>query len=318
MTKHLSTLQSLPNEIFIDLYEYFDAQELFQSFYNLNSRFNFLLRSLSNLSIHFRSSNTNSLNHKMIFSSQIHTLNIYSQHNIKLNQFFNLRSLIIWFPTDEQILQINTESFPYIEYLCVSFTAAKPSICSLYQKIFSNGFPSLKSCYLCGHQSVIDTTRWSQSPNLQYLHTSSTDSSILNACPKLYSLILDLPTFEDIPTRFKPHYNLKRLELILASITWSNDENHLKILFSSLPNIERFCFHKTFSITNSIDILLNYDWLSTVLTRCLPLLKRFTYYLYIFNLLSLDRTDFDEYLPKIKENFSKIYKNQSDFSLKIE
>jgi hypothetical protein len=62
---------------------------------------------------------------------------------------------------------------------------------------------------------------------------------------------------------------------------------------------------------------LNYDWLSTILNRCLPLLKQMNYHLYIFNLFNIDQTDMNKILPKIHEHFSIIYQNQSDFHLQI-
>jgi hypothetical protein len=36
-------LELLPNEIILDLFDYFDGIDLLRAFYNLNSRFNFLL-----------------------------------------------------------------------------------------------------------------------------------------------------------------------------------------------------------------------------------------------------------------------------------
>ncbi|CAF0798208.1 unnamed protein product [Rotaria sordida] len=317
INNHLSTMESLPNEILIDLYGYFDGQELYNIFYNLNSRFNSLIQSLSYLSYYFQAPFDNIIDYNIIFSSQIYTLNIYSKQNIKFNQFFNIHRLIIWFPTDEQIIQINSKTFPYLEYLSVSYTIANSSICSLYQKIFSNNFPLLKSCFLSGHELSIDTIEWTQSPNLQYLYITSIDPSILNACQNLYSLNLILPTLNNISKNFNIYINLKRMKLILTSIIWFENEKKFEILFSSMPNIERLSLHKLFSVINSIDLLRNYDWLSTIIIHCLPLLKQFTYYIYIFNLFNIDQTDIDQNLLEIKKKFSKIYKNQSEYFLKI-
>lgn len=318
MNKQLLILESLPNEILLDLYEYFDIRELYQSFYNLNHRFNFLLQSLSHLSLYYQTPNDNySIDFNMIFSSRVYTINIYSQNNLELKQFYNLHRLIIWFPTDEQIIQINTESFPYLEYLSVSFTITKSSICSLYQKIFSNGFPLLKSCFLSGCESPTNTTQWIQSPNLRYLNTTSNYPSILAACPNLYSLNLKLTKLYDISFCLKPHFHLKRLRLILTSIIWLENEKNFENLFLSIPTIEQFFFHKLFSITNSIDLLYNYDWLSRILNDYLPLLKEFTYHLYIINLFHIDQTDIEKNLFQIKENFSRIYNNQLKFNLQI-
>jgi hypothetical protein len=317
MNKSLLTLESLPNEILIDLYEYFDVRELEKQFFNLNYRFNSLLKSLSHLTLYLQIPYDNLLDYHTIFSSQIYTIKIYSQQNLNLKQFFNLHRLTIWYPTDEQIFQIQTESFSYLEYLSVSFTVAKSSISSLYKKIFSNGFPLLKTCFLSGCESPLNITEWNQSPNLQYLHITSNYSSILTSCPNLYFLNLTLPTLYDISIPLNPHFKLKRLRLVLTSIVWLEDDKNFEILFISIPTLERFSLDKLFSITNSIDLLLNYDWLSTILIRCLPLLKQMIYHLYILNLFNLDQTDLNKNLPKIHENFSKIYQNQFDFHLQI-
>ncbi|CAF3540596.1 unnamed protein product [Rotaria sp. Silwood1] len=314
---YLSNMESLPNEILMDLYQYFDGQELYNTFYNLNSRFNSLVQSLSHLSLYYQSSFNNIINYNIIFSSHIYTLNIYTKQNIKFNQFFNVHRFIIWFPTDEQIFQINSKSFPYLEYLSISYSLVKPSIYSLYQIIFSNGFPLLKSCLLSGQELPIDTIIWNQSLNIQYLNITSISPNILNACPNLYYLNLVLPTLCNISKNFNIYFNLKRMKLILTSIVWFENEKNFEILFSSMPNIERLSLHKLFSIINSIDLLLNYDWLSTIISHYLPLLKQFTYYIYIFNLLDIDQIDIDQNIPQIKEKFSKIYKNQSEYYLKI-
>ncbi|CAF4369372.1 unnamed protein product, partial [Adineta steineri] len=45
MSHHQACFESLPNEILIEFFQYFDAQELFQAFYKLNIRFNTLIQS---------------------------------------------------------------------------------------------------------------------------------------------------------------------------------------------------------------------------------------------------------------------------------
>jgi hypothetical protein len=317
MSNQSFTFESLPNEVFMDLYEYFDARELYQAFYNLNSRFNSLLQSLSHLSLYFESSNDNLIDPELKFSPQVHTLTIHSQQNLRLHQFSNLHRLTIWFPTDEQILQINAESFPYLEYLSISFNIVKSSIYCLYEKIFSNGFPVLKSCFLCGCDSPTNPIEFKESPNLRYLYITSIYPSMLTACPNLDFLNLSIPSLHDISMDFKPHFNLKRMRLILTSIVWLENERNFEILFLSIPNIEQLSLHKIFSITNSIDLLVDYDWLSGVLTDCLPLLKEFSYYIYILNLFNIDQTDFEKKRPEIEKKFTQIYRNQSSFFLKI-
>ena len=58
MSKNLSQLETLPNEILIEIFEHLDARDLFRAFYNLNLRINKLLQCLNKLclmlSIHDR------------------------------------------------------------------------------------------------------------------------------------------------------------------------------------------------------------------------------------------------------------------------
>lgn len=318
MNKQILTLECLPNEILLNLYEYFDIQELYQSFYNLNQRFHLLLQSLTHLTFNYQIPNDNDINSNLIYSSQIYTINIYSQKNLQLKQFSNLHRLIIWYPTYEQLIQITTQTFPYLKYLSVSFTILNSTISNLYEKIFSNGFPLLKSCFLSGFESPINTNQWNQSPNLRYLNITSNYPTILTSCPNLYSLNLTLTNLSNISFYFQPHFHLKRLKLILTSIIWLENEKNFETFFLSIPTIERFSFHKIFSITNSIDLLFNYDWLSNIFKSFLPNLKEFIYHLYIMNLFHIDQTDIEKNLLKIKQSFSNAHHNQSKFSLQIE
>ncbi len=44
-------LESLPDEIIMDVFEYFEIHDLYQSFYGLNTRLNSILRSRKNFSL---------------------------------------------------------------------------------------------------------------------------------------------------------------------------------------------------------------------------------------------------------------------------
>jgi hypothetical protein len=51
------SFELLPNEIFLDLFDYFDVTDLFYTFYGLNSRFNYLLyKQYRTFSFDFKSS----------------------------------------------------------------------------------------------------------------------------------------------------------------------------------------------------------------------------------------------------------------------
>ncbi|CAF5165164.1 unnamed protein product, partial [Rotaria sp. Silwood1] len=90
-----SQLEILPNEILIHIFQYFDARDLFQTFYNLNFRFNRLLQSLKYLSLTMLKYNSNEIHDYNIFAPYIYTLVIDYAVDIDLNQFVNLHRLIL-------------------------------------------------------------------------------------------------------------------------------------------------------------------------------------------------------------------------------
>jgi hypothetical protein len=311
-------LECLPNEILLQIHEYFDAQDLYDIFFNINARFNHLLQSSSYLCLRFQSLTDQIIvDSSPIFAAQLYSLNIHSQESILISSFTNIHRLTICYPTDEQLSQINAQSFPNLEYLSVTYTVAKSSICSLYQKIFSNHFTQLKFCFLYGREVPRKTLDWTRSPHLEHVHVTSNYSTILDVCPNLSVLHLSLPKFPRHVISPVPHHHMKHLRLILTSIIWSEDEQYFRILFSSMPYLERFSLHKIFSLTNTIDLLLQYDWLSSLLSDYLPCLKEFRYYLYVLNLFDIDRTEFDRALSTIEQSFARIYLNRTNFRLKI-
>ena len=98
MNDNLFRLELLPNEIFFELFQYFDAQDLFHAFYNLNSRFNRLLQSSDHLQLIYsmKQSNINQIDN--IVSSYVCTLIIDLKHKLSqmnLDRIFHLEHLIL-------------------------------------------------------------------------------------------------------------------------------------------------------------------------------------------------------------------------------
>ena len=253
-----------------------------------------------------------------LFAAQLYALMIYSERSIKLGPFGHIRRLTILYPSDEQVQQIDGQCLPSLVYLSVSYTVAKASICLLYQKIFSNAFPALKSCFMYGSETPRNTLQWTQSPRLEHVHVRSNHSSVLTACPNLHTLHLSLAKLARTSIDLQPHVNLRRVRLVLTSIIWLDDERNFRAFFSAIPHVEELSFHKIYSITNSIDELLEYDWLACVLADSLSTLKQFTYHLYICNLFNIDQTDFNRRLPEIQTSFVRAYSHAHGYRLKIQ
>jgi hypothetical protein len=118
---YLFQLEILPNEILHEIFQYFNARDLFKVFNNLNSRFNELIRSLNNLSIKFLTSDPNEINDSHIYSHYIHIIILSHGANIYLNNFTNIRRLKFLNPTYKQLDILNSLILPYLEHLYVGY-----------------------------------------------------------------------------------------------------------------------------------------------------------------------------------------------------
>ena len=144
--RDVSRLECLPNEILICIFQYFDARDLFRAFYNLNLRFNELLRSLNYLCLTLLKFDSNDIKDCDTYAPYIYTLIIDHAVNIDLNDFLNIHRLTLLSPTSNQLKQVVSTTLPCLEHLSVGyehflFSYYIPDLCL---KIFSNGFSSSK------------------------------------------------------------------------------------------------------------------------------------------------------------------------------
>jgi len=116
INKNYSRLEFLPNEILLLIFQYFNAQYLFQYFYNLNSRFNILLQSANNLSLSLNTSHSNEIHRYDYFAPYIDILIIDGRIKINLNSFTKLRHLILLQPIDQLLKQLEINSLPNLEH----------------------------------------------------------------------------------------------------------------------------------------------------------------------------------------------------------
>lgn len=113
--------ENLPNEILIDIFQYFDARELFQIFYNLNMRLNELIKSFHHLNLRFHVElySNNEINSTHLFPYYVHTLLVGRATNINLNQFSNIYSLKLECPLKRVLAQVNSNNLPNLKHLSV-------------------------------------------------------------------------------------------------------------------------------------------------------------------------------------------------------
>ena len=276
----MNQLEDLPNETLMEIFEYLDARDLFRAFHNLNSRFNLLLQSLNELCLILSSSDRDQISNNAIFLPYIHTLIIKYRTDIIFNYYRNIRRLILfWIP-----YKLETGIFPNLEYLFISlgnYRSAFP-INRLHETIFSNGFPSLKYCFLPKISTIHKTERWTKLSSLRILKVGHiglfTYIAILSTCTNLNFLhffeekVLQTPT---VLSQYVKHENLKRLVIEDKYIGTGVLNEYL----SCVPKLEYLSIHVTEYHFKNLKYFQQFDWLASIISLHLPLLRQFKFYL---------------------------------------
>ncbi|CAF3968940.1 unnamed protein product [Rotaria sp. Silwood1] len=180
-------LESLPNELLIDVFTYFDISNLYHSFWGINQRFNNLVRTMKSFSLIINNNNLLSIE---ICPQQILRLKIETSQYIDLSQFINLTSLELCRASQNQLEQIRSDIMPNLTYLTISTPFHISLPLELIQEIFSNNFHSLHYAHLSRFDIFENFSKF-QSFSLHSLYITCTDSNIiplvLQACPNLVS-----------------------------------------------------------------------------------------------------------------------------------
>ncbi|CAF4578456.1 unnamed protein product [Rotaria sp. Silwood2] len=310
MTNNMLLLENLPNEIIIELFKYIKARDLFQSFYNLNSRFNYLIQSLTHLTYSTDKNDNYTLSYPFIC-----TLIINTKIENKLTCFSNLHRLILDYVTDDLISQLNNNILPNLEYLAISHTVGPFYMPDLRAIIFSNTFSNLKYCYISRMTPPYTSREWTQSLSLRFLKVNDIDSSIyisiLLACPNLYFLKFKLPKKSKIQSHIVVHTSLKRLIINMHYDEWPWDDSILEDYLSCVPNLEQFRICRSISVdSNTIGYFQCYDWLSTIISKHLLTLDRFKFDLRIKRPSGLIEYDFQDICRCLKKTFNNIFKDR--------
>jgi len=311
----ISQIEFLPNEIFIEIFEYLNAQDLFRALYNLNFRFNDLIHSMKNISLTISTNNKNETDSFQLFSSYISTLTIDSKIDVSLDSFTNIRRLNLLHITDRTWAQFeNTDILPLLEHLSIIYRVNQTIVPCLHQKIFSNGFPNLISCCLFSLGIIKTAEGWTQSPSLRILKVRIIDlmvyKAILLACPNLHFLQLRMPNIDVTSLHIEPHMNLKRMVLKIPYNTYPQTDDVISDLLASTPNLEQFSLYRLIWDSNNTSSLVDYDWLAAIIDFRLPLLRRFTFYLYFSILKESEGSNMKNVFNQIEEHFKRVHNNR--------
>jgi hypothetical protein len=312
-------LEYLPNEILSDIFEYLDARDLYRAFYNLNLRFNILLRSLNELSLILSICDRDEITDNAIFLPYIHTLIVKYRTDIKFNHYTNIRRLILFWFTYTRPYKLETVILPYLEYLSIHLKGSSSSfsMTRLHEMIFSNGFPCLKYCSLPKISPIQKTERWTTLPSVRILKVGHiglfTYISILSTCPNLYSFHF----FEEkvlqtsvVLTQYVNHKNLKQLVIKDKYIGPILHAGVLNEYLSCVPNLEYLSIHGTTYHMKNLKYLLEFDWFASIISMHLSFLHQFNFHLPIFQSKRMNNLVHEETFHRLEQRFKIMHKNR--------
>ncbi|CAF0844612.1 unnamed protein product [Rotaria sordida] len=260
-----STLELFPDELILDIFEYFDIRDLYQSFYGLNSRLNAIIRSRKKLSL--KLSTPDEMNDPYFNLYTRHIVNLIIDHSsfIDFQLFSYLHSLILYSPSKDQLEQIYLCKLPYLIHLEFGIMSDTLFYRNFYEFLHCERFPSLQTCIFHHEDNPVSLNRyrqiWSNTSTLRTVWLSSIDLSLCSD--------IDLHTDEKSLSIDVMHLSLKRFDICCVSAGPSIlDIDHLLV---QTPNLERFKIASS-EVCHSYECL---QQLASILQRRLIHLHRF-------------------------------------------
>ena len=315
--KRTVLFEDLPNELLIEIFQSIDARNLFESFSNLNRRFNALLRSLNKLIFIIRPGQEQ---HENIDHAQIETLIVHSNANLKLSSYPRLRHLILIDSKDKQISEAMKDARS-VEKIALISPRCFYTTLNFHEMIFSNGFPRLKSCHLTSvylPSMEIRQVSWKQSPSIRSLKISSRDPSIhlavLSACPNLRYFDLTIRQLDHPLVEIDTHFHLRKLRLRFEDGQWPIDQSIFKKFFIVIPYITDLYVHRFACLPELFNELIEFNWLGPIIHQQLQHLQRFYFYVH---LVSTDENRYAFLIDQMQTNFRQIYSDLSHCILRI-
>ncbi|CAF1979431.1 unnamed protein product [Rotaria magnacalcarata] len=284
----VTTIETLPNELLITLFEYISGHDLYNAFLNLNSRFNSIITVVKNL--HFTLEEDWDSKESIIpfFASHISKLIIKHDEPIDFSLYPNIRSLKLCMPTGNQCNAIEPCLLSNLEHLCISnlyFSDNSEQLCRL---IFSTSFSRLQTCQI-DKLTLNDDHRYSSFSLRQLTISPSAWKSnmykqIFDACPNLTNLqIIRLQNISfKLPSNLTcSHTSVRHLYIHFHSIG-NEGYNHIDWLLSNLANLQSF----TLIIDeNETKMKFPFDLFANLLTEHVPYLTDFNAKIPINNVL---------------------------------
>lgn len=303
--------EHLPNELLIEIFQWFDARTLYKAFYNLNQRLNELLQALYQLSVILSINGENStFDH--LFSSRVETLIVQGDLSFSLLSYPHVRRLILIHSKTDQISQAMLHG-QRLQMISVLAPRCFYSTYNLHEKIFSDGYPSLTACCLTNVYSPSFELRrlsWHQSPSMRFAKISSRDAmihyAVLSSCPNLQSFHLSMEQLDRTPIDSPPHQSLRQLRFQLNQ--WPGDRTIWESFFRFIPFLRRLIISRQAMLPDALDDLLQFDWLASVLPEHL---ETFAFSLYLRSTCSILTKDLQSMLEKFQGNFAFFHRDKA-------
>lgn len=272
---YASQLESLPNELLVQILDYIDLRDVFLAFSNLNIRFNQLIRPFENLRLILTENNREPFDH---CSPLADTLIFKDEISIRRKSLSNVRHVIIYCFCDGILTDINPRNVPFLEYISISNSILVKI--NLYKSFFAQKFVYLKCCNLSG--SVPMQAKQSKS-SFRCLKMGGIDletyQCVLKACPNLvYLKFRMLKCDQRLSNRMETHKKLKELIIDVEISGWPLNDLVIERFFQLVPNIAQLNVY-TSNFTSKIqETIIEYDWLASILAQRFVFLRQLFFF----------------------------------------
>ena len=253
----LSTFELLPNELLIDIFEYIPVQDLYKTFFGLNSRLTTIINSFQGF--RFEQSEYEVIDASS-FAHRITTLVIRHSNPIDLTRYPHLLALKLEWPNRQQCSQTIHQS--QLEHLHIGHASCESDTDQLLKHVFANGFPQLRSCYLQNFatQSFINESSsiLSNLFSLKILTVHPQDIvRLLSLCPNLNRLSIKFfraATIDfNIVKQWLPTSQKNLRTLIFDSVDQMSIET-IDAILAFVPNVKYLSINSPLCKTNKINI----------------------------------------------------------------
>lgn len=315
MQLSVSRLEDLPNEILSEIFQYIKVKDLFGSFYNLNLRLNTVLECLDNLYLYLSTTDCNQIQRYNAIAAYIQILFIYGNAQLHLKHFTNIRHLILLQASDELLEQLDINQLSCLEHLVIILSNRREETCKVYiwNQIFCNDFPYLKSCCMHKMGFLWTNSPWRQISSLRILKIGDIDllsyQSILSSCPNLCSFKFTRVLSSNKPIQTVQHMNLKKLIIVIPWFEELSIDSHMNDYFSCVPNLEQLIFHRTNESQSINESFLKFDWYISSIQLYLPLLTRYIYYFHILKSSRFITSNTEQVIHRIQEHFRSLHRH---------